>query len=294
MRTFPFVQVDVFTANPLEGNPLAVFTDARGLSDAELQAIAKEMNLSETTFVFPRDAPTERERGHRVRIFTPKEELPFAEHPTLGTAWQLRGDGGASEVVLDLNAGRIPVRFEDRPDEPAFGEMSQAEPQFGATHDPATIERAIGLPDGAIDRGLTVQRVSTGLPVIVTPLRSLEVARALSFDLPRARAYLDAHGARHFYFVTRETVDPAAALHARLKFANGEDPATGSAAGCCIAWAVQHGVVRPDERVMIEQGIEIGRPSRIFARASRVGGRVADVKVGGNVVRVMRGELELR
>ncbi len=106
-------QWDVFSSKALEGNSLAVFFDGRGLSDAEMQSIAKEMNLSETTFILPRDAETERERGVRVRIFTVQEELPFAGHPTLGTAFALRGDSGAKEIVLELNVGKVPVRFEE-------------------------------------------------------------------------------------------------------------------------------------------------------------------------------------
>src|SRR5262245_56049255 len=126
-RRFPFVQMDVFTSVPLEGNQLAVLPDARGLSDAEMQSLAREMNLSETTFVLPRDAGTERERGVRVRIFTPQEELPFAGHPTLGTAMVLRGNGEAhhsedDELALDLNVGRIPVHFTTRDGLP-FGAM---------------------------------------------------------------------------------------------------------------------------------------------------------------------------
>src|SRR4051795_10170331 len=123
-RTLAMTQWDVFSSTPLEGNSLAVFSDARGLTDPEMQAIAKEMNLSETTFIFPRDPAIERERGVRVRIFTVQEELPFAGHPTLGTAFALRGDTGAKEVNLDLNVGTIPVRFEDAPGQHPFGEMT--------------------------------------------------------------------------------------------------------------------------------------------------------------------------
>src|SRR5690349_4312974 len=114
-RKLAFTQFDVFTSKPLEGNQLAVLHDATGLNDAEMQAVAREMNLSETTFIFPRDPAAERERGVRVRIFTVQEELPFAGHPTLGTASYLRGNSGASEIKLDLNVGTIPVKFEDRP-----------------------------------------------------------------------------------------------------------------------------------------------------------------------------------
>src|SRR5690349_24856949 len=128
-RQFAFVQLDVFSSQPFQGNPLAVFLDGRGLGDQEMQALAREMNLSETTFVLPRDPAIERERGVRVRIFTVQEELPFAGHPTLGTAFALRGATGAPEVVLDLNAGQVPVRFEDNPGQPVFGEMTQVEPK---------------------------------------------------------------------------------------------------------------------------------------------------------------------
>src|SRR6202790_3005532 len=128
-RQLAMAQWDVFTSTPLEGNSLAVFFDANGLSDGEMQAIAREMNLSETTFIFRRDPETERERGVRVRIFTVQEELPFAGHPTLGTAFALRGDSGAKEITLDLNVGRVPVRFEETAGQPAFGEMTQPDPQ---------------------------------------------------------------------------------------------------------------------------------------------------------------------
>src|SRR5258706_1919529 len=124
-RRLAMTQWDVFSSRPLEGNPLAVFSDGRGLTNAEMQSLAKEMNLSETTFVLPRDPATERERGVRVRIFTVQEELPFAGHPTLGTAFALRGSTGAGEVALELNVGRVPVRFEEKSGEPVFGEMTQ-------------------------------------------------------------------------------------------------------------------------------------------------------------------------
>src|SRR5947209_20071681 len=125
-----FVHLAVFTAVPLQGNQLAVFTDVRGLTVAEMQAVAREMNLSETTFIFPRDAATERERGVRVRMFTVNEELPFAGHPDLGTAFALRARNGGNDVSLDLNVGRVPVHFEERSEQPAFGEMTQVDPVF--------------------------------------------------------------------------------------------------------------------------------------------------------------------
>jgi trans-2,3-dihydro-3-hydroxyanthranilate isomerase len=290
-RKLPFVQLDVFSSRPLEGNPLAVFSDGRGLSDQEMQALAREMNLSETTFILPRDVATERKHGTRVRIFTPTEELPFAGHPTLGTAFFLRGSSGTSEIALDLNVGRVPVHFEEAHGQPLFGEMTQADPKFGPQHDREAVVRVAGLRDGDIDPSLPIQTVSTGLPFTVVPLRGLEIIERLHVDVASSAEYLEQSGGKFFYFVSRETVDRAARLHARMMFYSGEDPATGSAAGCVAAWMVAHGVAQPDERVLIEQGVEMKRPSRIFVRASRRDDRVVNVRVGGNVVEVLRGEV---
>lgn len=292
-RRFAMTQWDVFTSNPLEGNSLAVIADARGLSDAEMQAIAKETNLSETTFILPREPHVERERGVRVRIFTVEEELPFAGHPTLGTAFALRGETAAEEIGLDLNVGKVPVRFEDSQDKPVFGEMTQVDPVFGVQHNRDAVARATGLSMDDFDASLPIQTVSTGVAFTVTPLKSLAIAQNLRVDLHRSAEYLEKTGGKFFYFVTRETVDPAAGLHARMIFYNGEDPATGSAAGCAAAWMVAHGVAEPDQRVLIEQGIEMQRPSRIFVRASRRDNGIVNVRVGGNAIEVIRGEIFL-
>jgi trans-2,3-dihydro-3-hydroxyanthranilate isomerase len=290
-RRLPFIQFDVFTSRPLEGNPLAVFTDGRGLRDEEMQAIAREMNLSETTFILPRDAAAERDRGVRVRIFTVQEELPFAGHPTLGTAFALRGDSGATAVKLDLNVGTIPVQFNGTPGEPAFGEMTQTDPVFGQVHDRQKIAEVTGIPLEDIDAEGPIQTVSTGVPFTLLPIRSLEAIGRLQIDQRRSSEYLAASGGKFFFCVSRQTVDPDARLHARMLFYNGEDPATGSASGCASAWMVEHGVAQPDEHVLIEQGIEMKRASRILVRASRCHGKVVNVRVGGNVVEVLRGEL---
>jgi len=284
------VQVDVFTNQALMGNALAVCLDGRGLETDQMQAIARETNLSETTFILPRDQATEREHGKRVRIFTVAEELPFAGHPTLGTAFVLRGSSRVPEIRLELNVGLVPVRFEEADGEPAFGEMTQIEPEFGGQHDREAVVKAIGLGIEDLDPELPVETVSTGLPYTITPIRSLTVLRGLRIDPSRTEAYLSNSGGKFFYFVCRETVDPEARLHARMLFYGGEDPATGSAAGCAASWMVAHGVAEPDERVLIEQGIEMKRPSRIFVRASKNGNRVVNVRVGGNAVEVMRGE----
>jgi trans-2,3-dihydro-3-hydroxyanthranilate isomerase len=295
-RRLAMAQWDVFSSKALEGNSLAVFLDASGVSDAEMQLIAKEMNLSETTFICPRAAEVERERGVRVRIFTVQEELPFAGHPTLGTAFALRGDSGSKEVALELNVGMVPVRFEETAGQPVFGEMTQIDPVFGIQHDREAVARAIGLRADDFDASLPIETVSTGIPYTVVPLKSLPGIQKLRVDLSRADDYLAKTGGKFFYFVSRETVNPAARLHARMLFYNGEDPATGSAAGCTAAWAVAHGVAKPDERVLIEQGIEMQRPSRIFVRASQDknrDNRIVNVRVGGNAVEVMRAEVFL-
>ena len=284
------VQVDVFTDTALEGNSLAVFLEGSGLSTEQMQALAREMNLSETTFILPSNSHT---NDTRVRIFTVQEELPFAGHPTLGTAFVLRGNTGAKKLTLNLNVGNVPVIFEDESGKPSFGEMTQMEPQFGRTHDHAAVANACGLPDDAIDSSLPIQTISTGVAFTIVPVRCLAVLQSLRIDFARADTYLSNSDGKFFYFVSREAVDRNARLQARMFFYNGEDPATGSAAGCAAAWMVAHGVARPDERVLIEQGVEMKRRSRIFVRASKQANRVVNVRVGGNVVEVMRAEVFL-
>ncbi len=287
-RRLRFVQLDVFTSRPLEGNQLAVFTDARGLNTRQMQALAREMNLSETTFVLPRDRQTEARRGIKVRIFTTQEELNFAGHPTLGTAFVLRRRN-QEEVVLDLRVGPIPVHFRKERGG-VFGEMTQRDPQMGSIHDKEAVARAAGIRVDDIDPDLPVQTVSTGTAFAIVPVRSLATVQNLAFSWKSVSAFLEKTDAQFLYFVTRETVDRSARLHARMIFYNGEDPATGSAAGCCAAWMVAHGVAKPDEQVLIEQGLEIRRPSRIFVRAGRSGNRIVNVRVGGSVVEILRGE----
>jgi len=296
-RRLPFTQVDVFTSVPLEGNQLAVFADGSSLSDAEMQAIAKETNLSETTFILPRDAATERERGVRVRIFTTNEELPFAGHPTLGTAMVLRndaqrGNGKADEIALDLNVGRIPVRFSIRDGLP-FGLMTQRDPEFKNKHSREDLARASGLSINDIADDVPIQTVSTGNAFAIVPLKSLAALQNLSPTWSNMKAYLDKSDAKFFYFVSRDALNPEARLQSRMIFYNGEDPATGSAAGPCAAWAVQYGVVPADEQVLMEQGVEMKRRSRIFFSAGRNGDRIVNVRVGGHATEVARGEFIL-
>ena len=293
MKKLAMVQLDVFTDRALTGNALAVCLDGRGLTTEQMQAIARETNLSETTFVLPGDATAEKERGTRVRIFAVQEELPFAGHPTLGTAFVLHRQTGASEVRLELNVGTVPVRFEKADGEPVFGEMTQKNPEFGATHAVEAVAQFTNLSAADFDDSLPIQTVSTGLTFTITAVRSLEKLRGLWVDVNRVNDYLARSGGKFMYFVSRETADPQARLHARMFFYNGEDPATGSAAGCCASWMVAHGVAASDERVLIEQGIEMHRPSRIFVRAEKKDNQVINVRVGGNCVEVLRGELTI-
>src|SRR5438067_3358130 len=209
-RTYEFVQVDVFTQTPLTGNPLAIFTDARGLNDDEMLALAREMNLSETTFIFPRDPATE---AHKVRIFTVAEELPFAGHPTLGTALHLYASGfspvseQSTEITLDLKAGKIPVRFtansenagRDRVDGQVFGEMRQRDPEFWVTFSREEVARVIGLAADEIP--WPIQSVSTGLAFAIVGIRNQETLANLNFSHAQAAEFLKNSDAKFFYFL---------------------------------------------------------------------------------------------
>jgi trans-2,3-dihydro-3-hydroxyanthranilate isomerase len=205
----------------------------------------------------------------------------------------LRGQSEAPEVRLALNVGPVPVRFEQPLGQPVFGEMTQKDPEFGATHDAQSVAAFTNLSPADFDGSVPIQTVSTGMPFTITAISSLQKLQSLRLDLNRANEYLAKSGGKFLYFVCRETVDPDARLHARMLFYNGEDPATGSAAGCCAAWMVAHGVAAGDERVLIEQGIEMQRPSRIFVRAENKDNHVVNVRVGGNCVEVLRGEVTL-
>ncbi len=290
---YSYVQLDVFASRPLEGNQLAVFTDASGLSSEEMQALARETNLSETTFILPRPAEIEAKEGVKVRIFTTQEELEFAGHPTLGTAWHLAATRGLDAVSLDLLAGKIPLEFRRENGKLAFGEMRQKDPVFGQIHEPEAVAKCLGLEVSDLDPSVPVQTVSTGMAFAIVPVRSLKTLQAFSLYWPKVAEYTKKTDAKFFYLVCRETIDPAAALHARMIFYNGEDPATGSAAGCCAGWAVRYGVLASEKQGMIEQGIEMRRPSRIYMRAKRQNDSVVDVRIGGSAVQVFRGEAVL-
>ena len=298
-RTFEFAQVDVFAERALAGNPLAIFTDARGLSTEEMQSFARETNLCETTFILPRSPEVEREHGVQVRIFTVQEELNFAGHPTLGTAswlyWNHPALRGAETVTLDLKVGPIPVRFTPPQSGEAgvFGTMRQNDPVFGALHDKAAVAAALGLDAADLDPALPIQTVSTGLAFCIVPLRSLAVAARLAIPQPSARAYLENSDAKFFHCITRADPAGGADWHARMQFYNGEDPATGSASGCAISYLVKHGAAPADHPVVIEQGVEMVRPSRIKTQAGLIDGTVKNVFVGGRTIPVASGRFFL-
>jgi trans-2,3-dihydro-3-hydroxyanthranilate isomerase len=326
-RRFPYVPIDVFTSQRLAGNQLVVFTDARGLTDSDMLALARETTLQETTFVFPRDPATERRDGIKVRIFSPEGELPFAGHPTLGTAAVLRAqnpvgappsvsEGGSSStptstptlpstIVLDLKAGKIPVTFRDAGAPPStseggsstapFGEMTQLDPIFGKTHDRTQVAPLLGLHPDDLDPDLPIETVSTGLPFVIVPIRTLQALQSLRLDFDKNDAYLKTAGdnAVDFHYITRDTGDPTVRLRARNIDRIGEDPATGSASGCTAAWMLKYGVTKPDEQVLIRQGIEAHRPSELFVRASKTADQIHTVRVGGYSIKVMEGTLLL-
>jgi trans-2,3-dihydro-3-hydroxyanthranilate isomerase len=290
--------VDVFTETPLTGNALAVVMNTAGLATEQMQAIAREFNLSETTFVERRAADVESREGVRVRIFTAQEELNFAGHPTLGTAGVLRLN--APEVVrndtvtLALNAGAVPVRFNavGQSGGIQFGEMTQLDPEFGEELDAGEVARLCGLNADHLDPALPPQVVSTGTAFAIVGLKSHEALRALNVNQQRASAWLRPRGARWFY-VLGPTGNEAPAWRARMQFNGGEDPATGSAAGCAISHLVKRGAVASDKRVHLRQGVEIGRPSELYLSAHFDSAKVSEVRVGGSTVPVAKGTLFL-
>jgi trans-2,3-dihydro-3-hydroxyanthranilate isomerase len=290
----PYRLCDVFTATLFQGNQLAVFEDAGELTTAEMQKLANETNLSETTFLIRQDAAIEREHGLRVRIFTTREELPFAGHPTLGTACTIRGFlpgyAAAERIVLDLNIGKITVKFPahmQQPDVP-YGVMTQAKPNFGALHEPRKAAAALGLSADDLLSGILPQTVSTGLAYCVVPLRSLDALGRLQIPQREATAYLAAMGTRFFYCLAPVPGKPNS-WRARMQFYNGEDPATGSAAGCAISYLVAHSLAASEAQVHIRQGVEIGRASDLFVSAKKTSEGIDEVRVGGSTVPVAKG-----
>jgi len=259
-----------------------------------MQSIAREFNLSETTFVQRRSAEHERAEGVRVRIFTTQEELNFAGHPTLGTASVLKLQ--APETVIDntvtlaLNVGPVPVRFSGAG---LYGEMTQRDPGFGAELARAHVAQLIGLEADDLDPALTPQVVSTGTAFAIVALRSAAALSRLRVNQEAATPWLREHGARWFYVLGPDTLatNNQPAWRARMQFYGGEDPATGSAAGCAISYLVAHNVVASGQQIHVRQGVEIGRTSDLFLSAKIISAKVTNVRVGGSTVSVASGHI---
>jgi trans-2,3-dihydro-3-hydroxyanthranilate isomerase len=278
---FRYVIADVFTDRPLEGNQLAVFTDARELREARLQPLARELNLSETVFVYPAEAG-----GHaKIRIFTPTTEVPFAGHPTLGSAFVLGGPLQLEEIRLETGAGVIPVRLEREGARITFGWMTQPVPTVAEYEAAADLLAALGVEGST----LPIDVYDNGLQHVFVALRSEEEVAALQPDMGALARLPDVLGVNCF-----------AGSGTRWKtrmFAPGggvpEDPATGSAAGPLACHLVRHGLVEPDTEVQISQGAEIRRPSTLHARVAGSPEKIEKVEVGGSAIIVARGEFKL-
>jgi trans-2,3-dihydro-3-hydroxyanthranilate isomerase len=281
MPDFRYVVCDVFTERPLEGNPLAVFTDARGIPDALLQPLARELHLSETVFCYPARAG-----GHvRIRIFTPDHELPFAGHPVLGSAFVLAAPLQLPEIVLETGVGPVPVRLEREGARIVFGRMVQPVPKVEPFPEAASLLRALGVERAT----LPVELYDNGpRHVFVTVSSEAEVAalrpdfQALARLLPRGTTNCFAAAGRRAK--TRAFAPGAGVL---------EDPATGSAAGPLACHLARHGRIAFGEEIEIRQGAEIGRPSVLFVRVDGTADRIERVEVSGSAVTVARGEFRL-
>jgi trans-2,3-dihydro-3-hydroxyanthranilate isomerase len=302
MAELNYFVADVFADAPLKGNPLAVVMNTCGLTTEQMQAIAREFNLSETTFVERREAALERAEGVRVRIFTAQEELPFAGHPTLGTASVLKVHAPEAmhddTVTLALKVGPVPVRFEKRSGDSAglFGEMTQRDPEFGEELDGAEVAPLLGLAVDNLEPRLQPQVVSTGNAFAIVVLRSVQALEKLKVSQDESTAWLRSHRARWFYVIAPDVNQdrgPAQHYRARMQFYGGEDPATGSAAGCAISYLVARDAVASDVCVNLRQGVEIGRPSDLFLTARKENSRVSNVRVAGSTVLVAKGQLFL-
>lgn len=305
MRRYRFIQLDVFTRTAFGGNQLAVFPEAEGLTDAEMQAIAREMNFSETTFVLPASDP---QALRRVRIFTPSTELPMAGHPTVGTTFALAREGviragDTSPIYLQLGVGTLPIDLLFEGDALSFVWMHQPAPVFQPWEgDRARLAAALGLDAADLDETLPITRGSAGVPFVYIPLRSLAaLGRARpGAELTAALAGASGNVGAHLFTLgfTLGALPGGADARARM-FAPGmgvaEDPATGSAAGPLGVYLVRHDRARPDAtgeaRIRLEQGVEMGRPSVLAIAIQMDGETVRDVRVGGEAVAVAEGEL---
>ncbi len=290
MRRLHYHLVDVFTDRAFGGNPLAVCTNGRGLTTETMQSVAKEFNLSETTFVLPPDDP---KHDWRVRIFTPGSELPMAGHPTVGTSFVLarehmiRRDERETNIVLEEGVGPVPVRIEFKDGEPVFAEMTQLLPKFGPqVNDIEAVAAMLSLDAGDIDANLPVEVVSCGVPFLYVPLRSLAAARQARPRADLIECVATGGVPPEVFVFAREVEHEGSTVHSRM-FAPGlgitEDPATGAASGPLGCYLVRHRLVACDRvaEITSEQGIEMGRPSFIKITIERRGDEFKAVRVGG-------------
>jgi trans-2,3-dihydro-3-hydroxyanthranilate isomerase len=306
VREYQFVQADVFTDMVFGGNPVAVFPDAEGLSTGEMQQIAREMNLSETTFVLP---PTDSNADVRVRFFTPTAELPFAGHPTIGThvvlAQMCRYEitGPVTRILQQIQIGTLPVDLITNSDGLTDrAVMTQGEARHGSIYnDHRKLAEALGLAPEDIHPDLPVQVFSTGLPGLIIPLVSLDAIGRIELNVGLFNEIcrsLSVTGAEVF---TLETLNKAHHAHVRNfdpLVGVFEDPATGSMAGALGAYLLQKGVFdyEPEQsttHLVAEQGYEMGRPSLLEIEVDIEGGAIVEVRVGGQVVIVLDGTLRL-
>ena len=303
MKSYRFLQVDVFTDKPFGGNPLAVFPDAEGLTTEEMQQLAREMNLSETTFVLPTQA---KGADFKIRIFTPAVELPFAGHPVVGTHWvlgylgQVPLDEPLTRVCFELGVGVLPADLHVVDGLVERVVMTQAKPEFQAVlQDVTDLAIGLGLPSGSIEEaGWPVQVVSTGIPQMMTPVRSLADVQSLEpnrLNVPLLNQVLHSVGTDCVLVFTLETQRIESTVHTRV-FAPllgvAEDPATGSATGALGAYLVHHKAVHitePTTNILCEQGAEMGRPSSLYVEVDSTKGEIANVRVGGQVTLVVEG-----
>jgi trans-2,3-dihydro-3-hydroxyanthranilate isomerase len=300
-RTYRYLHLDVFTDQVLTGNQLAVFLAPTGLSDEEMQLIAREVNFSESTFVFP---PESGGTDFRVRIFTPGRELPFAGHPTVGTAFALARAGkiapGTKRVVLGEGIGPVPVDLEWEEASLRFAWMYFREPTFGKTIDDVeAVARALGIEASDIrSTGLPAQEVSCGLPFLFVPAAPRAAVDRAELDRGSMGALLEPLALARFgvFLFSKEPGGDDATVYSRmLSFDGVEDPATGSASGPLGAYLVHHGVV-PKEKareILSRQGVKMGRPSRVYVSVGLEGDVIREVRVGGGSAYVGEGTILL-
>ncbi|MBN1883332.1 MAG: PhzF family phenazine biosynthesis protein [Deltaproteobacteria bacterium] len=281
--------LDVFAEKKYAGNQLAVVESFGALNDDAMLDISREFNFSETTFIQAREPG---ENGWPVRIFTPAGEVPFAGHPTLGTAWIIREEllkGTSEEIVLDLFAGTIPVTF--RGDD---AEMTQLPPVFGSRVDHAGAAEVLGIDESDIRVDLPIQIVSTGLPFLITPLADLDAVARCRVDTPLLRDFVKDLDAKLFFVFTDHAEHSENQIRARMfghYYDVPEDPATGSAAGCLAGYLKKHAVLGEGEVfARIEQGFEMGRPSILTISAREEGGEML-IRVAGRVIKTAEGFL---